>query len=114
MNSARRQFLRLSRVMPLPHLRNEQLGQRSPGGGGSRNTEIVPTHSAPRALDVPSRRLKTHATSSTNRPRGQDELENVAQESTRTIDIDQFVARDEIDPRYIIRPYYLVPGRFSR
>jgi DNA end-binding protein Ku len=37
------------------------------------------------------------------------ELENVALESTRTIDIDEFVARDEIDPRYIIRPYYLRP-----
>ena len=38
-----------------------------------------------------------------------EELENVALESTRTIDIDEFVARDEIDPRYIIRPYYLRP-----
>src|SRR6266480_8083511 len=38
-----------------------------------------------------------------------EELENVALESTRTIEIDEFVARDEIDPRYIIRPYYLRP-----
>jgi DNA end-binding protein Ku len=38
-----------------------------------------------------------------------EELENVALESTRTIEIDEFVARDEIDPRYIIRPYYLHP-----
>jgi DNA end-binding protein Ku len=38
-----------------------------------------------------------------------EELENVALESTRTIDIDEFVQRDEIDPRYIIRPYYLCP-----
>src|SRR5467141_3799600 len=38
-----------------------------------------------------------------------EELENVALESTRTIDIDEFVQRDEIDPRYIIRPYYLRP-----
>src|ERR1700704_5072203 len=38
-----------------------------------------------------------------------DELENIALESTRTIDIDEFVQRDEIDPRYIIRPYYLRP-----
>jgi len=30
-------------------------------------------------------------------------------ESTRTIDIDEFVQREEIDPRYIIRPYYLRP-----
>jgi DNA end-binding protein Ku len=38
-----------------------------------------------------------------------EELENIALESTRTIDIDEFVQRDEIDPRYIIRPYYLRP-----
>jgi DNA end-binding protein Ku len=38
-----------------------------------------------------------------------DELENIALESTRTIDIDQFVPRTEIDDLYIIRPYYLVP-----
>jgi Ku70/Ku80 beta-barrel domain len=38
-----------------------------------------------------------------------EELENVALESTRTIEIDEFVAGDEIDPRYIIRPYYLRP-----
>jgi DNA end-binding protein Ku len=38
-----------------------------------------------------------------------EELENVALKSTRTIEIDEFVARDEIDPRYIIRPYYLRP-----
>src|SRR5262249_20355913 len=38
-----------------------------------------------------------------------EELENIALESTRTIDIDEFVKREEIDPRYIIRPYYLRP-----
>ena len=38
-----------------------------------------------------------------------EELENIALESTRTIDIDEFVKRQEIDPRYIIRPYYLRP-----
>jgi DNA end-binding protein Ku len=38
-----------------------------------------------------------------------EELENVALESTRTIEIDEFVAREEIDPRYLIRPYYLRP-----
>ena len=38
-----------------------------------------------------------------------DELENIALESTRTIDIDEFVPKSEIDPRYLIRPYYLVP-----
>jgi DNA end-binding protein Ku len=38
-----------------------------------------------------------------------DELENIALESTRTIDIDEFVPKSDIDPRYLIRPYYLVP-----
>jgi DNA end-binding protein Ku len=38
-----------------------------------------------------------------------EELEELALESTRTIDIDEFVDRDEIDPRYLIRPYYLRP-----
>jgi len=38
-----------------------------------------------------------------------EELENVALESTRTIEIDEFVDRTEIDPRYLIRPYYLCP-----
>jgi DNA end-binding protein Ku len=38
-----------------------------------------------------------------------EELENVALESTRTIEIDEFVDHTEIDPRYLIRPYYLRP-----
>src|SRR6516162_4090751 len=38
-----------------------------------------------------------------------DELENIALESTHTIEIDEFVRREEIDPRYLIRPYYLRP-----
>src|SRR6516165_7406809 len=38
-----------------------------------------------------------------------DELDNIALESTRTIEIDEFVKREEIDPRYLIRPYYLRP-----
>src|SRR6202790_3015615 len=38
-----------------------------------------------------------------------EELENVALESTRTIEIDEFVEKEEIDPRYLIRPYYLRP-----
>jgi DNA end-binding protein Ku len=33
-----------------------------------------------------------------------DELENIALESTRTIDIDQFVPRSEIDDLYLVRP----------
>jgi DNA end-binding protein Ku len=38
-----------------------------------------------------------------------DELENIALESTRTIEIDQFVRRSEIDDLYLARPYCLVP-----
>ena len=38
-----------------------------------------------------------------------EELENIALESTRTIEIDEFVKKSEIDPRYLIRPYYLRP-----
>jgi DNA end-binding protein Ku len=38
-----------------------------------------------------------------------DELDNIALESTRTIDIDEFVPRSEIDELYIVRPYYIVP-----
>ena len=38
-----------------------------------------------------------------------EELENVALESTRTIEINEFVPRQDIDPRYLIRPYYLRP-----
>jgi DNA end-binding protein Ku len=38
-----------------------------------------------------------------------DELENIALESTRTIDIDEFVPRSEIDELYLVRPYYIVP-----
>jgi DNA end-binding protein Ku len=38
-----------------------------------------------------------------------DELEHIGLESTRTIDIDEFVPKSDIDPRYLIRAYYLVP-----
>ena len=38
-----------------------------------------------------------------------DELEEVALDSTHTIEIDEFVPRTDIDSRYLIRPYYLVP-----
>ena len=38
-----------------------------------------------------------------------EELENIALESTRTIDINEFVPKSDIDPRYLIRPYYLIP-----
>jgi len=39
----------------------------------------------------------------------EDELDDIALESTHTIEIDEFVPRSEIDPLYIIRPYYIVP-----
>jgi DNA end-binding protein Ku len=38
-----------------------------------------------------------------------DELENIALESTRTIEIDEFVPRKEIDELYLVRPCYVVP-----
>ncbi|UQR66238.1 Ku protein [Bradyrhizobium sp. C-145] len=38
-----------------------------------------------------------------------DEIENIALESTRTIEIDEFVPRSEIDDLYLVRPYYIVP-----
>jgi DNA end-binding protein Ku len=38
-----------------------------------------------------------------------EELENIALESTRTIDINEFVPKSDIDRRYLVRPYYLVP-----
>ena len=37
------------------------------------------------------------------------EIHAVQIESTRTIEIDQFVPRSEIDDRYINSPYYLAP-----
>ena len=38
-----------------------------------------------------------------------DELDDIALESTHTIEIDEFVPRSDIDSRFLIRPYYLVP-----
>jgi DNA end-binding protein Ku len=38
-----------------------------------------------------------------------DELDDIALESTHTIEIDEFVPKTDIDGRYLIRPYYLVP-----
>src|SRR5438132_12593266 len=38
-----------------------------------------------------------------------DELDELALESTRTIELDEFVPRADIDSRYVIRPYYLRP-----
>ncbi|MCA1428559.1 MULTISPECIES: Ku protein [unclassified Bradyrhizobium] len=38
-----------------------------------------------------------------------EELEEIALESTRTIEIDEFVDKSDIDARYLIRPYYIRP-----
>src|SRR5258708_33948734 len=38
-----------------------------------------------------------------------DELDDLALESTHTIEIDEFVPKTDIDTRFLIRPYYLVP-----
>jgi DNA end-binding protein Ku len=40
---------------------------------------------------------------------GDDELETIALDSTKTIDIDEFVPKSEIDDLYNIRPYYIAP-----
>jgi len=39
-----------------------------------------------------------------------DELDKIQIESTHTIDIDKFVPRAEIDPRYYDAPYYIAPS----
>jgi DNA end-binding protein Ku len=41
---------------------------------------------------------------------GDDELDKIQIESTHTIDIDKFVPRAEIDPRYYDAPYYIAPS----
>ncbi len=43
-------------------------------------------------------------------PVGDDELDKIQIESTHTIDIDKFVPRAEIDPRYYDAPYYIAPS----
>jgi DNA end-binding protein Ku len=45
----------------------------------------------------------------------EDELDDIAPASAHTIEIDAFVPRSEVDPLYIIRPYYIVPdGRVGQ
>ena len=39
-----------------------------------------------------------------------DELDEVALESTHTIEIDEFVPAEDIDERYLDKPYYIVPN----
>jgi DNA end-binding protein Ku len=41
---------------------------------------------------------------------GEDELDKIQIESTHTIDIDKFVPRAEIDPRYYDAPDYVAPS----
>ncbi len=43
-------------------------------------------------------------------PIDEDELKAVQIESAHTVDIQGFVPKDEIDTRYLDRPYYVVPG----
>jgi DNA end-binding protein Ku len=40
----------------------------------------------------------------------QDELEAVKLESTHTIEIDDFVPAEDIDERYLDKPYYIIPN----
>ena len=40
----------------------------------------------------------------------EDELDAIQIESSRTIEIEKFVPRSEIDPRYLDAPYYLAPN----
>jgi DNA end-binding protein Ku len=40
-----------------------------------------------------------------------EELEHASPELTRTIDVEQFVSVDDIDPIYLDKPYYLLPGK---
>ena len=39
-----------------------------------------------------------------------EELDKIQLESTHTIDIEKFVPRSEIDPRYLEAPYYIAPS----
>src|ERR1017187_8484090 len=38
-----------------------------------------------------------------------DELDNIALESVRTVEITEFVPRSGINDLYLVRPYYIVP-----
>ena len=44
-------------------------------------------------------------------PLTEEDFEKVSVESTKTIDISDFVDQDEIDPMFFETPYYLVPGK---
>lgn len=40
-----------------------------------------------------------------------DDIESIALESTRTVEIDEFVPIGEIDDLYLVRAYFIVPDR---
>jgi len=40
----------------------------------------------------------------------EEELETIQIEATHTIDIDSFVPKEEVDQRYLEKPYYITPG----
>lgn len=44
-------------------------------------------------------------------PIDEQALRRAAPDATETVEIEAFVKREEIDPRYFERPYYLLPGR---
>ena len=43
-----------------------------------------------------------------------EELEQIKLESSRAVELAQFVDRAEIDPRYFEKPYYVTPEGMSR
>ena len=43
-----------------------------------------------------------------------EELDKIQIESNHTVEIEKFVPRSEIDPRYLELPYYVAPGRAGR
>lgn len=85
--------------------------RRSASISGTRTPAIASPIS--RSTRRPAMRLKQPASSrairSTRTPTSRSGKKSFALESTRTIEIDEFVHQDDIDSRYLIRPYYLVP-----
>ena len=69
---------------------------RSAGGTG----RVVDTENKGRGYELSKGRYV---------PIDPDELDAVNHESTHTIEIDDFVPEEEVDQRYLDRPYYVVP-----
>jgi DNA end-binding protein Ku len=107
-------FLRLSLVTcpmalyPATRLREDQLQPDQPR---HRSSDQVLKVDADTGEEVPSDEIMKgyKVDSDTYIEVTKDELQNIALDSTRTIEIDEFVAKADIDPRYLIRPYYLAP-----